>query len=93
MTPDALYGLCGAALVAIGLYRAVVTEDLLRRVLAINVLAAGIASMLLATGYRMSGADPVPQAFVLTGIVVLVSTTAVALALIRRIDEEDRDDR
>ena len=58
------------------------TEDLLRRVLAINVLAAGIASMLLATGYRAGDGDPVPQAFVLTGIVVLVSTTAVALALI-----------
>ncbi len=90
MTPDLIYALGGAALVAIGLYRAVVTEDLLRRVLAINVFATGIASMLLATG--AAAGDPVPQAFVLTGIVVLVSTTAVALALIRRLHEDHRDD-
>lgn len=92
MTPESIFGFCGAAMVAIGLYRAVVTEDLLRRVLAINVLAAGIASMLLAAGHRGAEADPVPQAFVLTGIVVLVSTTAVALALICRLEEDPEDD-
>jgi multicomponent Na+:H+ antiporter subunit C len=92
VTVGLLYGLGGAALVAVALYRIVVTDDLLRRLIAINVLAAGIASMLLAAAYRDDGADPVPHAFVLTGIVVLVSTTAVALVLIRKLHEEDPDD-
>lgn len=92
MTPGLIYGLGGAAIVAIALYRIIVTDDLLRRLIAINVLAAGIASMLLAAAHRAGAADPVPHAFVLTGIVVLVSTTAVALALIRKLHLEDKDD-
>jgi multicomponent Na+:H+ antiporter subunit C len=94
MSTTLVYGLCGIALVAIGLYRAVLAANLVRRVIAINVVAAGISSVLLATAYRDGGAaDPVPHAFVLTGIVVLVSTTAVALTLIRRLHEGGDDGR
>lgn len=85
MSTTLLYGIAGILLVGIGLYRVVVATGWLRRVVAINVMAVGVASVLIVAAYRGPGglADPVPHAFVLTGIVVLVSTTAVALALIR----------
>lgn len=85
MNAALLYGLGGALLAGLGLYRLVLTADWLRRVVAVNVMAVGIASILIAAAYRGpdAAADPVPHAFVLTGIVVLVSTTAAALALIR----------
>jgi multicomponent Na+:H+ antiporter subunit C len=90
MSAVLLFGLLGIALVGIGLYRLVVSEGLLRRVVAVNVLAVGVASVLVASAYRGpdAPADAAPHAFVLTGIVVLVSTTAAALALIRRIHAE-----
>jgi multicomponent Na+:H+ antiporter subunit C len=95
MTPALLYGLLGVLLAGVGLYRLVVSDGLLRRVVAVNVLAVGVASVLIASAYRGpdAAADAAPHAFVLTGIVVLVSTTAAALALIRRIHAEDDDDR
>ncbi len=93
-----LYGLGGALLAGMALYRLVTAADWLRRIVAVNVLAVGVASILIATAYRgpAAPADPVPHAFVLTGIVVLVSTSAVALALIRLLharDENHHDSR
>jgi multicomponent Na+:H+ antiporter subunit C len=60
---------------------------LLLRLLALNVCGAGVFLIFIAIAY--SGvelmADPVPHALVLTGIVVAVSATAMALALGRRL--------
>ena len=82
--PATLYGLCGAALVGIGLYGFVSHPGLLRRVLAFNVIGSGIFLIFGAAGYRDAdaGADPVPQALIITGIVVALSLTALAVALI-----------
>ena len=93
MTSALLYALGGALLAGMALYRLITAADWLRRIVAVNVLAVGVASILIAAAYRGPGvlADPVPHAFVLTGIVVLVSTTAVALALIRRLHGSDGD--
>lgn len=92
MSTALLYSFGGILLIGVAMHRLVLTTDLLRRVVAVNVLAAGVASLLIAAAYRGqdAAADPVPHAFVLTGIVVLVSTTAAALALIRRLDDLDR---
>ncbi len=92
MSTALLYSFGGILLIGVALHRLVLTTDLLRRVVALNVFAAGIASLLIAAAYRgpEAAADPVPHAFVLTGIVVLVSTTAAALALIRRLDDLER---
>jgi len=58
-------------------------------VLALNVMGAGVFLVLIAVAYRGAGtpADPVPHALVLTGIVVAVSATALALALGKRLGE------
>jgi multicomponent Na+:H+ antiporter subunit C len=87
MTPSLLYALAGAGLVAIGLYGLLLRRHLLWKVLALNIQLNGAFLMLVGAPARASGipADPVPQAMVLTGIVVAVSATAFALALLRRL--------
>lgn len=84
-----LFGLIGAALVAIGLYGLIVHGDALRRILAFNILGGGIFLLFGVIARRGAGAgfggDPVPQAMVITGIVVAFSATALAVALVRRL--------
>lgn len=81
-----LYLIGGAALFALGLYALVVRRHLVLKVLALNVMGSGVFMVLLALAAR-GGAQPdaVPHALVLTGIVVAVSATAFALALILRV--------
>jgi multicomponent Na+:H+ antiporter subunit C len=90
LTAHVMYGLSGCLLVALGLRTTLLHASLLRRVLAINVMGAGVFMMLIAVAYRGLGVppDPVPHALVLTGIVVAVSATALALALARRLHAE-----
>lgn len=84
---ETVYGLTGAALFALGLRGALLRRSLLGRVLAINICGAGVFLLFITLAYRGPGlpADPVPHALVLTGIVVAVSATALALALGRRL--------
>ncbi len=94
MTTTLLYGLAGVVLAALGLRGTLARVSLLRRLLALNLMGSGVFLMLGAVAYRGLGVapDPVPQALVLTGIVVAVSATALALALGRRLREaQDRD--
>ncbi len=93
MTTQMLYALAGVVLLAIGLRGALLEAPLLRRILALNLMGSGVAMTLIAIAYRGPGVapDPVPHALVLTGIVVAVSATALALALGRRL-REARDD-
>ena len=85
MSIDLVYILLGAGLVGLSLWRLGTTRDAIRRILALNVLAVGVAMLLLAAARGTEATDPVPQAFVLTGIVVLVAVTAALLALAERI--------
>jgi multicomponent Na+:H+ antiporter subunit C len=81
-----LYSLLSAGLIAIGLHAVIVLDHLLRKVLALNVISSGIFLFIVAVAHRNADPDPdpVPHAMVLTGIVVAVSVTAFAVALIRR---------
>ena len=87
MNPALIYGLAGIVVFGIGLVGALCLRDRLRRLLALNLCGVGAAFVLVAGAWRVppAPADPVPHALVITGIVVLVSATAVALALIRRL--------
>jgi multicomponent Na+:H+ antiporter subunit C len=90
MPPEQLiYALTGVGLFALGLRAALMHTSLLARVLAINVCGAGVFLAIVALAYQglHEAADPVPHALVLTGIVVAVSATALALALGRRLRE------
>jgi multicomponent Na+:H+ antiporter subunit C len=86
VTAATLYALGGVALVAIGLYGLIVRDHLVRKVLALNVMGSGVFLVLVGLADRTGGPpDPVPHAMVLTGIVVAVSATAVALVLSVRV--------
>ena len=86
MTPATFYALCGVALFGIGFYGVVICGHLLRKVIALNLMGTGAFLVMIALADRRPGdlPDPVPHAMVLTGVVVAVSATALALALIRR---------
>jgi multicomponent Na+:H+ antiporter subunit C len=80
-----IYALCGVLLVGIGLYGVMVNPHLLRKIIALNVMSSGVFMLFIALASRApQGPDPVPHAMVITGIVVAVSATAVALALLLR---------
>jgi multicomponent Na+:H+ antiporter subunit C len=85
----ALYGLLGAALVGIGLFGLLVRTDALLRILAFNLLGGGVFLVFGAVARRAGGgglaADPVPQAIILTGIVVAFAATTLAVGLVLRL--------
>jgi multicomponent Na+:H+ antiporter subunit C len=83
LTPDLWYALTGAVLVAIAFAAFVAHAHLVRRLLAFNVMGTGSFLVLVGLAQDGRGPDPVPQALVLTGIVVAVASTALALVLVR----------
>ncbi len=88
MTPHAVpYALTGIALFALGLYGLLARRHLLRKIIAFNVVGSGIFLLFGAIAAPAPGAgpDPVPHAIVITGIVVALSATALALTLCRRV--------
>ena len=88
MTPDLIYGATGIALFAMGLHHALVLPSALRRIVALNIASVGAGFVLVVAAWRPGGpADPVPHALIITGIVVLVAATAVALALVRALHD------
>ena len=89
MTSELIYICAGSGLIGLALYRLATCGDMFLRVLSLNVLAIGIAVLIFASARNAGVTDPVPQAFVLTGIVVLVGVTAALLALAERIDGHD----
>ncbi|MBU2873676.1 NADH-quinone oxidoreductase subunit K [Marinobacter salexigens] len=84
MTSYLLYALAGAALCGIGLFGLLRLSHLLRKLLAFNIMGSGVFLIMVGLPQHQSGPDPVPQALVLTGIVVAIAATALAVVLIRR---------
>lgn len=90
MTSIQIYTLCGVLLLGFGFCGVVALPHLLRKVIGLNVMGAGVFLILIALAHRTSppAPDPVPHAMVLTGIVVAISATALALVIIRRLHQE-----
>ena len=84
MTPPIIYAFAGAAMLCIGLFAFLAARHVLRRILALNIMGSGVFMMLVALAARTDPPDPIPHALVLTGIVVAVCVTALALALLSR---------
>jgi multicomponent Na+:H+ antiporter subunit C len=86
-----LYGLAGAALVALGLFGLVVQAAVLRKVLAFNLLGGGVFLLFGVVARRGAAAavaaDPVPQAMVITGLVVAFAATALAVVMALRMHQ------
>jgi multicomponent Na+:H+ antiporter subunit C len=92
MSAATLAGLTGALLAGLGLYGLIIQPDPLRRILAFNVLGSGVFLLfgIIARRGAVAGAlaDPVPQALVITGIVVAFAATALAVALLVRLFDQ-----
>lgn len=85
MTPGLIYAVTGLLLFVIGAAGVVLLAHALRKILAFNLMGSGAFLLLVGLAQRTGGVDPVPHAMVLTGIVVAVAATALALALVRRL--------
>lgn len=87
MIPLNLYTLLGAVLFFVGFWAIMARAHLFWKVLAFNVMGSGVFLILLAAPPRIDPvrADPVPQAMVLTGIVVAAAATALALGMALRV--------
>ncbi|MBA6326447.1 cation:proton antiporter subunit C [Colwellia sp. MB02u-6] len=91
MTSALFYSMAGLALFAIGFFGVVVASHVMRKILALNVMGVGIFMFLIALAKRNPlVVDPLPHALVLTGIVIAVAGTALALNLMVRIHHIDQ---
>jgi multicomponent Na+:H+ antiporter subunit C len=104
MTPLALYAAAGGLLFFLGFWGVAARSHLFWKVLAFNLMGSGIFLILLSASPRVdpARADPVPQAMVLTGIVVAAAATGVALGMALRVvartgrpflDEDEGEER
>ena len=83
-----------ASLLSIGLYGVMTKRNLIKIFISLSIMDTGVNLMLITIGYLPGGTapienanfakyvDPLPQALVLTAIVIGVSVTALALALL-----------
>ncbi len=91
-----LFGLCAALLVGIGSYALIVNPEPLRKLIAFNVLGSGVFLLFGAIARRGGaagwGGDPVPQALLITALVVAFCATALAVTLLLRLLETTGSD-
>ena len=91
MTIETLFALTACGLVGIGLYGLIVQPHPLRKLVAFNVMGSGVFVLFGALARRGAAAgmaaDPVPQALLITAIVVAFAATAITVALLLRLIE------
>lgn len=91
-------------LMMIGLYGLLTQRNVIKIIVSLNVLEIGLNVFIISVGYVSGGVapiftsqhgtsatvfvDPLPQALVLTAIVIGVGTTALGLALAKRIHQQ-----
>jgi multicomponent Na+:H+ antiporter subunit C len=82
-------------LFSIGLYTLIIRRNIIKKIIGLNIMEVAIFFFLISVGYLEEGAaaiviqgieytqmvNPIPQALVLTGIVIAVSINALALSL------------
>ena len=95
MTSISLYLLTGIILFVLGAVYLAIHPKLMGKIMAVNIAGSGVFLVFIAAANRVSNEmpDPVPHAMVLTGIVVAVSATAVALAFVSKIANNNESDR
>jgi len=97
-----LYYFASIALILIGLYAILVKRNILKMLVGLSIMETGVNVLLISVGY-VSGksapilsegitpdkaVDPIPQALVLTAIVIGVATTAMALSVVINLYEK-----
>ena len=84
MSGSLVFAWSGVLLFGLGLFGFIAHRHLLRRLLAFNIMGSGAFLVLVGLAQEGRGVDPVPHAMVITGIVVAVASTALALVVFRR---------
>lgn len=95
---DNYYYMVAIILFVIGMYTMLTHSNLIKKVIAMNIMDGSVFLMFVAVGYAHGSqapiireeaevlyANPLPGALILTGIVVAVSVTAYALSLVVKI--------
>ncbi|TCD19486.1 NADH:quinone oxidoreductase [Pseudomonas sp. IC_126] len=82
----------GAALWLLGLHGLLTLRQALRRIIAFNLMGSGVFLVMISLATRSQPSDPVLVALVVTGLVVAVSATALALRLAGAV-QDDREQR
>ena len=89
MSAATVFGLSAAMLTGLGFYGLIAHPDPLRKILAFNLLGGGVFLFFGVVARRGAaagfGGDPIPQALVITGMVVAFAATALAVALLLRL--------
>jgi multicomponent Na+:H+ antiporter subunit C len=89
MSATTVFGLFSAVVVGLGLYGLITNPQPLRKLVAFNLLGSGVFMLFGVVARRGAagefGGDPVPQALVITGMVVAFAATALAVALLLRL--------
>ncbi|WP_270254549.1 NADH-quinone oxidoreductase subunit K [Kocuria marina] len=86
LTVSQFYVVLGLVLAVAGMVRMLLVQDLMARLVAMNVVGVGSLLILLALAARSDPLDPVLSALVITGLVITVAFTGVGAILIRRIE-------
>jgi multicomponent Na+:H+ antiporter subunit C len=73
-------------LAGLGVVRMLTVQDLIARLVALNVTGAGTLLALVGLSVRTGVVDAVPQALALTGIVITLAFTGVGVVLVRVIE-------
>lgn len=99
---DYMYYIGAFGLIFIGLYIVLVKHNLIRIIMGLDIIDTGVNLFLISIGYVKGGTapifsrpdikassmvDPVPQALVLTAIVIGVAVLALALSLAIRLHQ------
>ncbi len=90
----------GIVIILIGIYGMLVKRNLIKMVMSLYVMNSGVILLFISIGYVAGGqaaifekgprlmVDPLPQAIMLTSIVIGLGITALALSLVIKIYEE-----
>ena len=99
---NAMYYVGAAALILVGLYIIIAKSNLIKVIIGIHLLDTGVNVLLVSVGFIKGGkapiftgtasgpaqfVDPIPQALVLTAIVIGVGVLALALSIAVRVYE------
>ena len=81
MSSSLFWMIIGAALWLLGLHGLLTLHQALRRIIAFNLMGSGVFLVMIALATRSQPSDPLLVALVVTGLVVAISATALALRL------------
>jgi len=102
---NSMYYIASGGLILIGLYIVLVKTNLIKIVIGLNFIDTGINILLICIGYvrgrtapifsnpeikPTNVVDPVPQALVLTAIVIGVAVLALALSIVIKVYEHNK---